>query len=290
MNEKRKSELYVIIAAVLWGFIGVSVTALVRAGISRIAVGFVRAFIAFVSLAIYLFFTDKSAFKIRLKDAWCFFGTGVVGLFMFNVCYFTAMKMTSIAVAAVLLYTAPGFVIVLSAILFKEKITSIKVISMCTMFAGCILVSGIFEGGASFGVSGMLIGICSGVGYALYSIFGRFALNRDYSSATISLYTFAFAAAGGAVLTDFSALFGAMSGNVLLHSLFVGVVCCMLPYLFYTKGMENMDNGKASVLAMAEPLVAAIVSVFIDGMPSVYEVCGMVVMFGGIAFMSLKRE
>jgi len=286
----KKSELYVIIAAVLWGFIGLGVTGLTNCGISRTSIGFVRAFTAFVSLAAYLFFTDKSAFTLKLKDLWCFFGTGVVGLLLFNICYFNAMKMTSIAVAAVLLYTAPAFVIILSAILFKEKITSVKIVSMCAMFAGCVLVSGVFEGGASFSARGVIIGIMSGIGYALYSIFGRFALNRGYSSATISLYTFAFAAMGGVFVSDFDAIVSSFGTQMVMYSLFIGVVCCLFPYLFYTKGMENIDNGRASVLAMAEPLVAAVVSIFIDGVPSVIKICGMAVMFGGIAFMSLKKQ
>ena len=91
-------------------------------------------------------------------------------------------------------------------------------------------------------------------------------------------------------MCDFGQITSAFGAGMVFYSLFLGVACCLLPYLFYTKGMEKIDNGRASVLAMAEPLVAAIVSIFIDGMPGIIKVLGMFVMFGGIAFMSLKKE
>jgi len=270
--------------------IGISVTALTGMGLSRMDVVFVRALTAFAALALYLLITDRQAFRVRLKDLWCFFGTGVISLMLFNLCYFSAMKHTSLAIAAVLLYTAPAFVVVISAFVFREKITSVKIISLVMMFAGCVLVTGIFDEEAKFSLSGILFGLGSGLGYAMYSIFSRFALNRGYSSASISLYTFLFAAFGSAFLTDYGNIADIFCAEGVFYSLFIGVLCCTLPYIFYTKGMEHTENGKASTLAMTEPLIATVISVaFFGDVLTGWKIAGILIMFAAIGFMNLKK-
>ena len=58
---------------------------------------------------------------------------------------------------------------VLAIIFLKEKFTIQKLIALILAFAGCILVSGF---GGKVTVMGILVGLGSGLGYGLYSIFG----------------------------------------------------------------------------------------------------------------------
>lgn len=292
MNKKFLSEIYIIIAAVLWGMIGISVSGLMGLGLSRMDIVFVRSLIAFATLALYLLIKDRAAFKVRFKHLWCFFGTGVISLMLFNLCYFSAMKYTSLAIAAVLLYTAPAFVVLISAFVFREKITSVKIISLVMMFMGCIFVTGVFDERAVFSAKGVLFGLGSGLGYAMYSIFGRFALNRGYSSASVSLYTFLFAALGSAFFADFGRVASCVISPLgAFFSLFIGVVCCTLPYIFYTKGLTQTENGRASTLAMTEPLVATVISVAFFGDSLTFgKITGIVIMFAAIGFMNFDKR
>ena len=57
--------------------------------------------------AILIFIKDKNLFKIKLRDLWCFAGTGLLSIVFFNLCYFKEITITSLSVAAILLYTAP---------------------------------------------------------------------------------------------------------------------------------------------------------------------------------------
>lgn len=63
-----------------------------------------------------------------------FFGSGVCSLVFFNWCYFSAISTSSMSVAAVLLYTSPVFVTLLSALFFRERITSHKVAALALTF------------------------------------------------------------------------------------------------------------------------------------------------------------
>ena len=88
---------------------------------------------------------EPKQFRIRLRDFWCFFGTGICSLLFFTYCYFQAITIMDLSTAAVLLYTAPSIVMVLSLLLFHERITAQKLVALVLAFAGWCLVSLVVE-------------------------------------------------------------------------------------------------------------------------------------------------
>ena len=101
--------------------------------------------------------------------------------------------MMSLSTAAILLYTSPIWIMLMSVVFFREKLDRRKILALALAFAGCVLVSGISGNGIT--PVGLLVGLGSGIGYGLYSILGTVAL-RKYSPFTVTTYTFLFAAAG----------------------------------------------------------------------------------------------
>ena len=138
---------------------------------------------------------SRTAFRIRLRDLWCFAGCGIVSISMFNQLYFNTLQRTSVAIAVVLLYTSPIFVTAMSCLFFKEKFGQRKMVALGLVTAGCVLVSGALNGNAENRLDWrvLLMGIGFGFCYGLYSIFGRFAQRRGYGSDAITLWAFIFA-------------------------------------------------------------------------------------------------
>lgn len=261
---KNKYVVSVILAGSLWGFMGFFRRTLDVMGVSAIGCIAVRCSFAAVLFGVVLLVSGRSAFKIHLKDVWIFIGSGIVSLLIFGVCYFKAMDYMSLSAAAILLYTAPCFVILFSALLFKEKLTAQKLIAMVLAFAGCCLVSGIGGGGARITPVGLALGLTAGVCYALYSIFSRFALNRGYSSLTINFYSCLLAAVGATMIggTEYLEIITRTAPNF-GFAFATGLVTCFMPYLLYTRGLEGLENGKASIMASVEPVVATVVGIAI---------------------------
>ena len=104
---KNKYVAMVLLAGSLWGFMGFFRRTLDSMGVSAIGCIAVRCIFAAALFGIVLLVSDRQAFKIKLKDIWIFFGSGIVSLFVFGVCYFKAMDYMSLSAAAILLYTAP---------------------------------------------------------------------------------------------------------------------------------------------------------------------------------------
>ena len=211
-------------------------------------------------------------------------------LLLFSVCYFSAMNYTSLAVAAILLYTAPFFVMVMSLFLFREKLTARKIAALLLAFTGCVLVSGI-GGDTSVSWTGILLGLGSGFFYALYSIFGRYAINRGYGAWTMTFYTFLFCAIGCAFLADWRLIGGVIvtDSTIPLWILGLGFVTAFLPYVLYSYAMEHMESSKASILASVEPVVSALIGVFVFHEPiSPVGVLGIALVLSAIVVLNCK--
>jgi len=288
---KNKYSILAIAAGALWGTMGFFRRSLDAMGISAMGVITVRCFFAGLVFAAVMLIKDRSMFKIKLKDAWIFFGCGVISLLVFGWCYFKAMDYMSLSAAAILLYTAPFFVILMSTPLFKEKITGRKIIAMVLAFAGCCLVSGIGTGDGKLSIIGIALGIGSGICYALYSIFTRLAINRGYSTFTVNFYACLLAVLGSMAIAGTESLeLGFASWDNLLFCVLTGIVSCFLPYMLYTKSLEGLENGKASIMASIEPVVATLVGlVMYSEKPTLMSAMGVLLVLSAIILLNMKK-
>ena len=265
--KKYFPHLCVLASGVLWGLIGIFNRRLTAAGFSVASIVLIRNLGSMLVLGALFVLKDPKIFRIRAKHIPIFLGTGVVSVLFFTLCYFSCQRLCSLAVAAVLLYTSPAFVVVLSAILWKDRITGKKLLALLLAFLGATFVTGLWSGGAAVTLRGALLGVASGLFYGLYSIFGRYAL-RHYKPFTVTFYTFLFAGLGAlAALRPAELAAGFAQPGVALTALSLICVCTVAPYLLYTFGLAGMDSGKAAILASVEPVTAAFVGVLAFGEP-----------------------
>ena len=289
---KNKALFAVLAAGTFWGTMGFFARSLYAAGFGPLEVAQTRITTGLLLVGLYILLFNRSQFKVKLKDIWCFLGTGIVSLLLFSTCYFSALNYTSLAVAAILLYTAPFFVMLMSLVLFKEKMNGKKVFALLLAFTGCVLVSGV-GGDESFSWIGILLGLGSGFFYALYSIFGRYAINRGYGAWTMTFYTFLFCSIGCAFLSDWQVICSVMAADSanILWVLGLGFVTAFLPYVLYSTGLEHMESSKASILASVEPVVSALFGVFVfHETMSLWGVLGIVMVLGAIVVLNIKMK
>jgi drug/metabolite transporter (DMT)-like permease len=249
----------------------------------------VRCSVACASFGLTLLARNRRLFRIQLRHLGIFAGAGICSMLFFTYTYFQCISITSLSTAAILLYTSPSMVMLMSLVIFHERLTAVKIAALVMAFAGCVLVSG--GGGGNVTARGVAYGLCAGFGYALYSIFARLLLNRGYDSRTINFYAILFTFAGASVIWGCSRPMMLMvsSGTSLLWSLCTGIVSCYLPYLLYTYGMTKVETGKASVMASTEPVVATLMGALIykERLPLI-SVLGVLLVIGAVCALNLK--
>lgn len=285
ISKKSFSRFSILTAGILWGCMGLFTTPLTQSGIDGISIVAVRSVLTAILLGIFILIINPKLFKIKLSDLWMFMGMGIVSFSFFNICYLNSIKLNnSLGTACTLMYTAPIFIMLLSRLLFKEKFTKAKIICLALATLGCAFISG----GGNITYIGFLFGLCSGLGYGLYSIFSIYAL-RKYSFFTSVFYAFAFSALSLIPFCNIEKIIFASKNNFYIPLLFLGlsVLITVLPYIIYTFGLKDIPPSEASIIACIEPLVAAIVgAIAYNQVPDITEFFGMLMVLLAVILLS----
>ena len=287
MRADLMPAICVIVAASLWGIIGIFTRSLYASGLSALQMTFARCLVTLVVLIIVIALADRKKFRIDPKDIWMFIGTGLCSIVFFNVMYFTTQQMVSLSTASVLLYTAPCFVVIMSLFLFKEKLTRNKVLALLLAFIGCVFTTGLGFGDVNIGI---VYGILAGFGYSLYSIFGKYALTK-YGLLTTLFYTFLIATVCLIPFCDVPYTFDiGLDMDVLPYILGLGIVSTVIPYYRYTVGLKGMEAGKASIIAFVEPMVATIATILIGDPFGWTNVLGIALILGSVILLNTRQS
>ncbi|NLK37583.1 MAG: EamA family transporter [Epulopiscium sp.] len=290
---KKLSYFLIVLSAVCWGTIGIFTRTVTEAGFSALEMLFVKVVMGACFLSAWFMIKDKSLFKLKTpKDILYFIGTGICSFVFFSWCYIQSINLTSIGIAVVFLYTAPVFVMIMSVFLFHEKMTLRKVVVLLLTFSGCVLVTGLLESvGGTITLLGVMLGLGSGFGYALYSIFGTFALKRGYRSLTITYYTFLTAAIFMLFLLNPIDIAQRISDTHLwLYMVVFTAVTTVIPYVAYTTGLAYIEAGKASVMATIEPVVAVGIGIlFFQESASIMKLLGIVMVLSSVFLLRDKK-
>lgn len=285
-----KGMLMVILAGACWGIISLMVKPLDSLGLRLLDISTTRTVFAALLLFLFLIVADRKALKIRFKDLWMFVGTGILSLTFFSLCYFYTIVHSGAAIAVVLLYTSPVFVMLMSAVVFKEKMTLRKILCLIITLCGCTLVAGLIGSDDALSLGAIIVGLGAGLGYALYSIFATFA-TRKYSSITVTFYTFVFAGLALTIIANPVKVAGTININTLPYMIGVALISTVIPYLAYTYGLTRMEAGKAAVIVTVEPLVGCIVGIFVWKEPvTAYKIIGILMIFISIVVLSLPAK
>ncbi len=282
--------IQVLLSGILWGLTGIYVRYFTHLGMNSPDVVWIRVSLAAIAMVLFLLIKDRRMLKVRLRDVWCFVGTGVLSLALFNFCYFTNITETSLSVACTMMYLSPVFVLIYSAILFRERITVRNVAACLLAILGCCLVTGMLTDGSSITTRGLIYGVLSGAGYGLYGIFSRVALTRGYASLTITAYTFVFAVLGMAPFAKFGTIAGSLQS---MHCsgalyLFLMLLTSVVPYLLYTKGLTVISPSVAAIIVVIEPVCAMIVGAVLYGeRVTLLSVLGMSMVIGAIILLNV---
>lgn len=258
---KKKALFYIVAAGLLWGTSGIFVRFLAPYGFTSLQMTCVRAVVSFVCLGVYAFFRDRTLFLVNPRQLLLCIGVGA-GIFLTASSYYTAMQMTSVSTAVVLMYTAPVYVAVISALFLGEKFSRLKLFSIVGILIGCVLVSGCV-GGMKFDLLGVLVGVFSGISYAAYNLLTKIALRKGCKPVSVTVYSFGAMAVMAALVCqplDIPVHAAAEPGITVPLLIGLGICTCVMPYFLYTLSMKELSAGTASALGVVEPMAATVYS------------------------------
>lgn len=281
---KKTAIIYIVIAGILWGSSGIFFNLLTPFGFTALQMTAMRGVVAAIVMSLYLFITNRSLFKVRLKHLilFAFSGASVFGT---AALYYAAIAESSVSTAVILMYTAPVFVMIYSVLFLGEKINTLKALSVISVFMGCALVSGVAEG-MKFSLLGIVLGLSAGLAYSAYNIFTKIQMLGGANPVSAALYSFIFMGAISIFFCeplDFAekAMIEPFVTIPLIAA--IGICTCVLPYFLYTLAMRSLPAGIAASLGIIEPMSATLFSVIFFGEQlGIAAVAGMALILGAI--------
>ena len=254
--------LEIFISGILWGSIGLFVNSLNFLGADTNYTGVLRMTFAFLIMLVICIF--KFGKNILIRDKKTLFTCLLLGLLchgIFNIFYINSIKLNGMAIAAVLMYSAPVFTALGSKIFFHEKFTGLKIFSLVINILGCILTA---TGGdilsSNIEIKGVLFGIGSGFCYGMVAVIGRMAGEKT-NALLVSLYSY-FAAMIFLLFFTKPDIF--LEFQILGVGFLYGLIPTCLAYIFYYNGIKKIsDTSKVPVIASIEPVTAVILGYLI---------------------------
>ena len=300
MDKKQSSAklgyLLIFLAGAGWGTGGVWITQMGRLGASSLMTGFTGHLFALPMLAIAILLTlGKSGFKISKRGLLFSIIMGVVTKGFFKMAYDTTISTIGVSTGAVLLYTAPVFVAILSMLVFREKLYKNKYIALAMNLIGVFLMVtlGNFSS-LNIAPLGLLLGLISAFLHASNTIMAKISGSAD-DSLTMAFYMLVFSTITQGIFaqpwtdTNMALL---TSGSFLFWAIINALITGALANLFYLKGLStNIDASKAPIISSVEVIVASLMGVILfgEGMNWV-GLLGIGLMLGSIYLMNMKPK
>ena len=278
MNEnfsytKNHAVIFMITCAVLWSTAGILIKFLpwnpmVIAGMRSL-----------ISAGIYLIYMKYEGIRFTFNRHSLFSGIALAGTFLF---FIAANKMTTSANAIVLQYSAPIFILVISAVLFRQKFRKGDVLTVAVTSVG---ISLFFLDKLSGGyLIGNLLGMAAGVSFAfMFVITGRADVNERGSG--ILLGHLITAAAGIPFIFLYETHFTAVNLVVILA---MGIFQLGIPYILYGLAVRKCTPLACSLISAIEPLLNPVWVFLFDGeAPGFFALIGGTVVIGAVVCWSI---
>lgn len=197
---------------------------------------------------------------------------------------FEAYNYTSVQVATLCYYMAPVFVIIVSPLFLKEKLTPVSIICTIGAVFGAVLISGVF-GGGNVSMTGITFGLIAAMLYASIIILNKkisdiSGIERTFFQLLISaVVMFIYV-----IITEDVSLFS-LDANQGFLLVILGVVHTGIVYILFFTAVSKLSAQTASILSYIDPVAAIVLSsIFLNEKMTLIQIAGMVLIIGFAMF------
>jgi drug/metabolite transporter (DMT)-like permease len=266
--------ILIVISAASFGTLAILGRFAYDNGLDTFTLLFLRFGSAAVLMAVLLILRGERLPRGRV--AWQLIGMGGLGYVGQSFCYLSAIKYASPGLVALLLYLYPFFVVVLSAIFLREKITLPKWIALFLALAGTALTVGP-QGGQ---LPGILLSIAAAAIYSVYIIVGA-GVMKQVTAVQSSLVIFASAAVVYGVLTAVNGPHLPSNPTGWMAMAGMAVIATVVPVVTFLAGLKRIGPTDAAMLSTLEPVVTVLLAAMLFG-----EILAPITLLGGALILA----
>ena len=292
MTEASRGRIFVIIARLIFGTVGIFSK---QVPLPSGTVALSRSVIGLLFL-IALMIVRRRAPSLRAvrRNAALLVASGVC-LGLNWVLFFAACRATTVPTATLAYYLAPAFMVVGALLVYKERVSLLRALSVATALVGMLFASGVIEGGAE-GVTlkGILFGAGAAIIYAAIVLMNKGMKDIDsldktgvqFAVASLILLPYTF------IVEKPSA--SALDPRCVLLLLIIGIFHTGVAYALYFGSISKLSPTSVGMLGYIDPIVSIAVSVAFFSEPlSPWALVGALLIIGasaGSEFLSFREQ
>lgn len=252
-----------------------------------------RFLLATALLWMFMFMTRFTQYRLDLRSL-KFCAVQAVVYLLSTICFFYAIQYLDASIASIILFTYPLFVAFLAILLFKERLSLIRLSVLFTTFTGCSLVINPPSSlvGLSLSPRGLLLAFGSSVFYAAHSLISqRTVYHTSPLVASAYLNTFVMVQ----TLVIFPPIYlvtGAVAWSA-FAIIFVLVLCTsIIGMVFFLSGIKRIGASRAAIVSSMEPVFTIILAFFLLGeqMTSLQLVGAAIILLGILLLQAERHE
>ena len=278
MSAKKRAMFLMVITAIMWSMGGIFIKLI---SWSPFLIAGIRSLISGGVMAAYMKYSG-----IRFKWNRYSFGAGI-GLSFSATLFTIANKLTTAANAIVLQYTAPIFILVLSALFLRQKMNRREVIVVAITMVGMVLF--FFDQLSPGNILGNIFGILAGIFLALMFVMvgqgGSDDSTRMSGILIAHCMTVLIGVPAGLVGTT------GTTGLEILYVVILGVFQLGIPYVLYAIASKDCSPLACSLIGMLEPLLNPVwVAIFVGEIPGLFALCGAVIIIATVSWWCVQEN
>ena len=303
MLKARRSELLLILSALMFASNGIASKLLLDGHITPWRLAQIRAISACAILAIYLWRKAPTTFRIKRSEILPLVSYGVLGIAMVQALYFLAISRMHVSIALLIEFTAPVWIVVYLRVIKRKHVPNQMWLALLLALSGLALIAQIWDGLTLDGI-GVIAGFGASFMLAYYFLCGE-ALSENRDNQSITMWGFFFAGLAWClvlpvwsfpfdVFMESIPLEGALEGNsapgwvLILYVVLVGTI---FPYLCVMVGLRNLKASTTSAFGLLEPIFVGIIAWFwLAESWTVIQLAGGVVVIAGIYMADQARS
>ncbi|MGN0527026.1 MAG: DMT family transporter [Acutalibacteraceae bacterium] len=256
--KKNKNRFLLIISMVIFGTIGLFTRYI---DIPSKELALYRAVLATLFLGFYLIISKRKIDFKAIKNQIPLLLLSGIALAFNWIFLFESYKYTAISVATLSYYMAPVIVTVASSVIFKEKLSLLKIICFVMSALGMVFIidpQNIISGDVN--PKGVLLGLLAAVFYSTVIILNKYIKNVDSIERNLLQFIAVIIILTPYVLLTDGIHLAALNGKGTVSLLILGLIHTGFTYCIYFKSISALPGQETAVLSYIDPLVAVVIS------------------------------
>jgi drug/metabolite transporter (DMT)-like permease len=303
MLKTRRSELLLILSAMMFASNGIASKLLLDGHISAWRLAQIRALSACAILAIYLWRKAPTTFRIKRSEILSLVSYGIIGIAMVQALYFVSISRMHVSIALLIEFTAPVWIVVYLRVVKRKHVPNQMWLALILALTGLALIAQVWDGLTLDGI-GVIAGFGASFALAFCFLCGE-SLTEKRDNQSITMWGFFFAGFAWCLVlpiwsfpfdlfTTSIPLAGALEGSstpgwvLILYVVLVGTI---FPYLCVMAGLKNLKASTTSTFGLLEPIFAGIVAwIWFTESWTVIQLIGGAVVIAGIYMADQARS